>query len=663
MTTDYNKYRGIAVSSIFTKLHEHILFMRADYASNFFDMRSPTQCGFRTGHGTLDALFTLQHLVTKARRVGKRLYVVFIDFVKAFDLVPREELLQRCARLGFHGDFLHALTQLYNKVVYRVAMRGQLGDPILSTSGTKQGSHISPLLFGWFIEQVHELLISRIPPEVLTSLKLPNGSVLRVPDLFYADDGTLLSGHPPTMQCMLDLLALFSSSHGMEVSILKTFWMEFRTPRARPDLTVAFTYDGHVLARKEEAMYMGVLWKANKHLHMSHTSHAQTQGRKAMFGVLARCRQLNLHLPTVVCNLFNCKVLPCLNYASQVWGVYLFLKGLDNPTANVLDKVQLQFLRIISGAHGKTPLLALLHEFDRIPILYHMIKSAAKFWNTITGQEDTRLVKCALFNDLDLMIRRRCHYTWSFCFLSTMNTLGLCPPLHTLTTPAQCMALTFNLDELASKLLTRARAYCTPLQPPHVLPRCPRTCPSDNVTSFTYRFWVGMREDSVAPHLSTRMPRCLRQHLVRLRLSCLALQVERGKRGRPPVPRHLRYCCTHTMFARARPGFHHEMVEDLRHFMLECPAYHSIRSHPRYCPIFTMPAPDMPASAQLRHIFAYPDQHLLADCTFQMWKLRAFIHSNAIDEGPPNALLPELHSNFPDWWLHGLPDNAHLDMY
>ena len=311
----------------------------------------------------------------------------------------------------------------------------------------------------------------------------------------------------------------------------------------------------------------------------------------------------------------------------------------------------------------KSCLLVLLHEFDRMPILHHMIKSAANFWNTMVAHDDTRLAKHVLFSDLDLMIRRRSADCWSFCFLSTMHVLGMGPPVSSLTTPAQCLALTFNVEELHTKLMERARAYCTPPQPPSTLPRCPRTCPSDLVTSFTYRFWVGMREDSVAPHLSTHMPRCLRQHLVRLRLSCLTLQVESGKRARPPVPRHMRHCCTHTRFALARPGFHPDMVEDIRHFLLECPAYHTIRLHPRYSAIFSMPQPDMPASAQLRHIFGHHDQHLLAECTFQMWKLRSEILSNAIEEGTPNALLPPLDSPFPDWWLHGLPDNTHLDTF
>ena len=116
----YDQHRGIAVSSVFTKLHEYILHTVGDTASERHHMRAPTQCGFRRGKGTLDAIFTLNHLVTRARHKKARLYVVFVDFQKAFDLVPRDELIARCCRLGFHGRFIHALLKVYARVLYQV---------------------------------------------------------------------------------------------------------------------------------------------------------------------------------------------------------------------------------------------------------------------------------------------------------------------------------------------------------------------------------------------------------------------------------------------------------------------------------------------------------------------------------------------------------------
>jgi hypothetical protein len=176
--------------------------------------------------------------------MGRRLYAVFIDFVKAFDLVPWAELLDRCARLGFHGSFLEAISQLYHKVLLKVSVQGHIGDPIRACRGTKQGSHLSPLLFGWFIEQIHEMLLQHVPLEAFTTLG-QGETAIRVLDLFYADDGTPISCDPVLMQKMLDIIALFSLAHGMEVSLSKTNWVEFRSLRAQSNLDISFTYQGH----------------------------------------------------------------------------------------------------------------------------------------------------------------------------------------------------------------------------------------------------------------------------------------------------------------------------------------------------------------------------------------------------------------------------------
>ena len=343
--------------------------------------------------------------------------------------------------------------------------------------------------------------------------------------------------------------------------------------------------------------------------------------------------------------------------------VHMFANGLSDPTNNSLDSVQLQFLRCISGVHGRTHKLSLLHEFDRLPIVFHMIKSAAKFWNKISDYSDTRLIKTALYSDLDFMIRRHCQRTWAYAFLHTMHVLDLCPSLDTLDTPDKCLALRFDLKELRKRLTARARTYCTPSLPPATLPRCPRTCASDVVTGFTYRFWVGMTAATVAPHLSRHMPPFLRRFLVRLRLSSLGLEVEKGRHARPPLLRPLRHCCTHDTFALARPGYHHNMVEDIRHFLLECPAYNAIRSYPRYLPIFLMSRMDLNASAQLREIFAHPDQRLLAECLSRMWKLRSDILSGSLQWGDVHSLLPQPGSLFTDWWIHKSTDDARLDSF
>jgi hypothetical protein len=147
-----DQYRGISVSPVFSRLLDRFMNQRFERLASALSLRAPTQCGFRPGHGTLDAIFTLQHLISVAQHSRRRLFVVFVDFKKAFDKVRRDLLLERCRKLGVHGPFLDMLVALYDRVCCQVAVNGELGEAFPTASGTKQGSELSPLLFGLFIE-------------------------------------------------------------------------------------------------------------------------------------------------------------------------------------------------------------------------------------------------------------------------------------------------------------------------------------------------------------------------------------------------------------------------------------------------------------------------------------------------------------------------------
>jgi len=165
-------------------------------------LQSPTQCGFRPGHGALDAIFTLQHLIHSAQHHRQRLYVVFVDFKKAFDRVRRNLSLEPCRELGIHDLFLDLLVKLYDMVCCRVAVDGSLAEPIRTTSCTKQGGELSHL-FCLFIELLHDMILL----ELQGASPVLDG--LRFPDIMYADDVTLISSSPAEVQQLSDNLDVF----------------------------------------------------------------------------------------------------------------------------------------------------------------------------------------------------------------------------------------------------------------------------------------------------------------------------------------------------------------------------------------------------------------------------------------------------------------------
>ena len=53
---------------------------------------SDSQCGFRAGRGCVDMIFCVHKLVEKALGHNTKLFLLFVDLLKAYDSVPREAL-------------------------------------------------------------------------------------------------------------------------------------------------------------------------------------------------------------------------------------------------------------------------------------------------------------------------------------------------------------------------------------------------------------------------------------------------------------------------------------------------------------------------------------------------------------------------------------------
>jgi len=303
--------------------------------------------------------------------------------------------------------------------------------------------------------------------------------------------------------------------------------------------------------------------------------------KNIIHATLSRMKTLHVSLPNLQVNLFKSLVFPVMSYGSQIWGPALFKQALTtSPTANTLDKVQLQFLHMISRVPGRTHHMSLLHEFGFIPTVYSHMCIAVRFWTKVVDMPDTRMLKQAMISDIDLMISRKCTVCWAYYFFQAMSLLDLCSHPSSIPDVDTCLSLQFDITTVKRKLVAKALSFITPEESPTVVPRCPRTCSSSRVTGFTYRYWIGMQEMSVAPHLNTFIPAHHRQLLVRLRLNGLPFQVVLGRQS--GVDRSQRFCKVHPTLNSTHPNFSHNCVEDTRHFLLECPVYAAIRAHPRY---------------------------------------------------------------------------------
>ena len=108
-----NDYRGITVQPIMGKLFEEIVKVRLNFVNEAYERVDKYNGGFLKGSRTSDNMFILEGLVQRQLSIGKNVYVCFIDFSKAFDMVNRNILFYKVLIQGFEGKIIDVLRNMY----------------------------------------------------------------------------------------------------------------------------------------------------------------------------------------------------------------------------------------------------------------------------------------------------------------------------------------------------------------------------------------------------------------------------------------------------------------------------------------------------------------------------------------------------------------------
>ena len=99
-----NNYRPISVLPFFSKIYHKVM---ANFLINFQDANgilSNSQFGFRHRHSTTHAIITLTERISKSLDTGKIVCGIFIDFRKAFDVIPHKTLPKKLYSYGIRGN-------------------------------------------------------------------------------------------------------------------------------------------------------------------------------------------------------------------------------------------------------------------------------------------------------------------------------------------------------------------------------------------------------------------------------------------------------------------------------------------------------------------------------------------------------------------------------
>lgn len=591
-------YRGIAVGSRLGKVLESTLYQRLNDKVDELGLRAESQCGFRLQRGTVDATFVLQHLVNKVhagpdRQTGSRvLYAMFVDFAMAFDVVDRTLLVQLWRSLGLSGRFLDTMCKLYDDVRMLVKQQGRLGEPVRTTRGTKQGSELSPLIFGLFIERLRPLLAERCPGAG------PLVGFMRLPELLFADDLTLLVHTLEHMQQLLDALVIFCVLFHMRVNVGKTKALVFRPPGLTAAQAArgcdAWSLQGCNIPIVDSQTFLGLLFTAKQGAALQTAAALAASGRRAMHALLVLLRHRQIDQSAMQCRMFDQLVGSILCYNCPVWAPAVCDGWLgvgcssDGDQKHCLDRkhnggdaVHIDFLRAIGGLPPTSQKWITLAEFGRKPLQLRWLALTSRFWGEVRGMEGGRLLRDAMDDNIRLFLHGRDGSSWTACFMRCMLALEVVSAAGL----AACETVedVWRLDITEDRVQTYGTRWYERLWREAAQHPNPRVAPEGMVHMSTYLFYTrGSPEPprEPAPHYNTVfMSAKVKHSLIKVRTGSYPLRVATGRYeagperpdGRPGprgIKREDRAC---------RLCGHATDQDDLQHFMVDCPAYSSIK--------------------------------------------------------------------------------------
>ena len=232
-------------------------------------MAKVNQIGFCDGGRTEFNHFIILYLVERARRRGEELFVIALDFKKAFDSVNRIKLIETLIEYRVHPNIVDLVARLYSDD-RTVLTLGEMKREVRVNSGIKQGCPLSTTLF----KLVTFMIIRKLEEEGAEyEVEGRNAS-----SLFFADDSMLFSKTKQDAEKNLRIMTEVGREYGLEINKEKSKILIYNgnenyTEVGGIEVVKDFKYLGLILDDEDDIYTKqkeGMLSKAKRHENMTY---------------------------------------------------------------------------------------------------------------------------------------------------------------------------------------------------------------------------------------------------------------------------------------------------------------------------------------------------------------------------------------------------------
>lgn len=248
--TNLNNYRGITLSSCFSKLFELCLIQKF---SSFLST-SDLQFGFKKKIGCSHAIYAVRSVVDFYCQGGSTVNAAMLDMSKAFDRVNHTVLFHKLMQRGMPPVVLQLLMTWYKSSNAFVRWNNYVSSVFSLSAGVRQGGVLSPLLFNVYVDNFLLRMQS-------ANLGCRIGSCY-LGCVMYADDLTLISASLTDLQRMIDICVNEAEQLSMQFNAKKCSIIRFGPRYAK--LCSPVTMCGSELSMVSSAKYLGIMLLARR---------------------------------------------------------------------------------------------------------------------------------------------------------------------------------------------------------------------------------------------------------------------------------------------------------------------------------------------------------------------------------------------------------------